>query len=49
MNQVALRRRIAALIIATLMAVSGAAVTSAVFVNDASADDFVGNTLNAQN
>jgi len=39
MNEVTLRTRIAALVVAALLAMSGAAVTTAVFADEASAVD----------
>jgi ABC-type cobalamin transport system permease subunit len=42
MHDVAMRRRIAALVIAAMLAVSGAALTTAYFAADAQARNFVG-------
>jgi hypothetical protein len=42
MHDVALKRRIAALVLATLLAISGAALTSAYFAADAHAATIVG-------
>jgi hypothetical protein len=42
MHEVALRRRIAALVIAALLAISGAALTTAYFAADAQAKNIVG-------
>jgi hypothetical protein len=42
MHDVALRRRIVALVIAALLAISGAALTASVLAADAQARDFVG-------
>ena len=41
-DDMALRRRIAALVIAALLAISGAALTTSYFAADAQARDFVG-------
>jgi hypothetical protein len=48
MNDAALRRRVVALVIAALFAMSAAAGTSAMFANNAQADDSAGNTGNVQ-
>ncbi len=42
MHDVAMRRRLAALVIAALLAISGAVLTSAYFAADAQAKNFVG-------
>jgi ABC-type cobalamin transport system permease subunit len=45
MNDVAMRRRIAALVIAALLAISGAALTSALLAEDARATVYSGGTV----
>jgi len=42
MQAVAMRRRLAALVVAALLAISGAALTTAYFAADAQATNFVG-------
>ena len=42
MQDVAIRRRLAALVLATLLAISGAALTTAYLATDAQAQNFVG-------
>jgi hypothetical protein len=42
MQDVAMRRRLAALVLAALLAISGAALTTAYFAADSQAQNFVG-------
>jgi ABC-type cobalamin transport system permease subunit len=42
MHDVAMRRRLAALVVAALLAISGAALATAYFAADAQAQNFVG-------